>query len=83
MHQTQNRRRLCLAFRVSYDDLADPTALACDVRHKFLCYQLPTLGDWPPVALLGDDFKGSIPEREPDTWLPRLRKAAGSQSAQS
>ena len=56
MHQTQNRRRLCLAFRVSYDDLADPTALACDVRHKFLSHQLPTLGDWPPVALLGDGF---------------------------
>ena len=26
------------------------------------------------------EFKGSIPERERDTLLPRLRKAAGAQS---
>ena len=25
------------------------------------------------------EIEGSIPERESDTWLPRLRKAAGAQ----
>ena len=32
-HETQHRRRLCLATRVCYDDLADRTALAGDERH--------------------------------------------------
>ena len=53
-HETQNRRRLCLAVRVSYDDLADRTAFAGDERHKFRAYQLSTLGYWPTVALMGD-----------------------------
>ena len=39
---------------MSNDDLADRTAHASDVRRKFLTYQLPTLGDWPTVALMGD-----------------------------
>ena len=39
---------------MSYDDLADHTALATDLWHKFLTYQLPTLEDWPTVALMGD-----------------------------
>ena len=46
----QNRHRLCLAARVSYDDLADRTALVGDELHKFLTYQLPTLGYWPTVG---------------------------------
>ena len=57
-HEPQNRRRLCLAARVSYDDLADRTALAGDELHKFLTYQLPTLGYWPTVALTGDGELG-------------------------
>ena len=39
--RTQNRRRLCLAARVSYVDLADHTALAGDEWRKFLTYRLP------------------------------------------
>ena len=57
-HVSPARRRLCLAVRVSYDDLAVHTALASDVRHKFLSYQLPTLRDWPTVALMGDGVSG-------------------------
>ena len=43
---------------MSYDDLADCTALASDTRPKFLTYQLPTLEDWPTVALMGDGILG-------------------------
>ena len=41
---------------LSYDDLADRTALVSDTRRKFLTYQLPTLEVWPTVALMGDGF---------------------------
>ena len=54
----QNRRRLRLAVRVRSDDLADHTALVSDVRHEFLPFLLPMLGDWPPVALMGDGVSG-------------------------
>ena len=52
---------------MSYDDLADSTASAGDERHKLLTSQLPTLGDWPMVALMGDGVlrvrfrEGSLP----------------------
>ena len=34
-HKPQTRRRLCLAVRVSHDDLADRAAFDGDERHKF------------------------------------------------
>ena len=48
---------------MSYDDLADRTALASDARHKFLTYQLPTLEVWPTVALMGDGCVATCVEK--------------------
>eukprot|EP00605_Chrysophyceae_sp_TOSAG23-4_P001127 GSChrysophyteH1.ASY1.ANO1.1233.1 assembled CDS len=41
-----------------------------DLRRGFLPYQVWTVGYWPT---------GSIPEREPEKWLPHPRKAAGAE----
>ena len=58
MHKPQPRRRLCLAVRVSHDDLADRTAFAGDERHKFQTSLLSLLGYWPTVALMGNGDLG-------------------------
>ena len=79
-HEPQNWRRLCLAVRVSYDDSADSTASAGGEWHKLLTSQLPMLGDWPMVALMGDGVlrvrfgEGSLPH-----GYQRLRKAVVAQ----
>ena len=43
---------------MSHDNLADRIASAGDELHKFLTYQLPTLGYWPTVAMTGDGELG-------------------------
>ena len=67
---------------VIHDNRTNRMASAGDISFKFLTYQLPTVGDWPTVAMTGNG-EGSIPEREPEKRLPHLRKAAGAQITQS
>ena len=47
-----------------------------------LPYQPVMAVQWTAMALTGAGDQGSIPEREPEKWLPLLRRAAGAQIAQ-
>ena len=57
-YEPQIQRRICVAVRVSHDDLAARTAFAVGERRKSQTSQLSTLGYWPTVALLGDGDLG-------------------------
>ena len=49
---------------------------SCPISHRSWCIE-------PSWQLRVTRNEGSIPEREPEKWLPQLRLAAGAQIAQS